>query len=109
MIRFVSEDVAKDYDSFAGLGEEYGNTTDTIRNQMMRIGAESAEISGAIADINASLEGITEIVSLTAESANALALSTDKVSESFDELSEASKMNSVHSENLNEQVSKYTY
>lgn len=109
MIRFVSEDVAKDYDSFAGLGEEYGNTTDTIRNQMMRIGEESADISKTIADINASLEGITEIVSLTAESANALALSTDKVSESFDELSEASKMNSVHSENLNEQVSKYTY
>lgn len=109
MIRFVSEDVAKDYDSFAGLGEEYGNTTDTIRNQMMRIGEESADISKTIADINASLEGITEIVSLTAESANALALSTNKVSESFDELSEASKMNSVHSENLNEQVSKYTY
>ena len=109
MIRFVSEDVAKDYDSFANLGEEYGSTTDTIRNQMMRIGSESADISRTIGDINASLEGITEIVSITAESANALALSTDKVSESFHELNEASKMNSVHSGNLNEQVSKYTY
>lgn len=109
MIRFVSEDVAKDYDSFAELGEEYGNTTDMIRSRMSKIGEQSAEISGTIADINASLEGITEIVSMTAENANALAHSTGKVSESFDELNEASKKNSVHSENLSEQVSKYTY
>ena len=109
MIRFVSEDVAKDYDSFAILGEEYGNTTDAIRDQMTRIGAQSADISKTIADINASLEGITEVVTMTAESANVLALSTNKVSESFENLNEASHKNSEHSENLSEQVSKYTY
>ncbi len=109
MIRFVSEDVARDYDSFAALGEEYGNTTDTIRNRMTKIGEQSTDISKTIADINASLEGITEVVTLTAKSANALALSTNKVAESFDNLSEASLKNSENSENLNEQVSKYTF
>ena len=109
MIRFVSENVAKDYDSFADLGEEYGNTTDTIRNQMTKIGEQSADISKTIADINASLEGITEVVTMTAESANALALSTNKVAESFENLNEASHKNSENSENLSEQVSRYTY
>lgn len=109
MIRFVSEDVAKDYDSFAELGEEYGNTTEAIREQMTQIGAQSTEIAGTIADINASLEGITEIVTLTAESANVLSLSTNKVSESFENLNEASRQNSVHSDKLSEQVSKYNF
>lgn len=109
MIRFVSEDVAKDYDSFAELGEEYGNTTEAIREQMTQIGAQSTEIAGTIADINASLEGITEIVTLTAESANVLSLSTNKVSESFENLNEASRQSSVHSDKLSEQVSKYKF
>ncbi|MBQ9926911.1 MAG: methyl-accepting chemotaxis protein [Lachnospiraceae bacterium] len=109
MIRFVSEDVAKDYDSFAELGEEYGNTTEAIREQMTQIGAQSTEIAGTIADINASLEGITEIVTLTAESANVLSLSTNKVSESFENLNEASRQSSVHSDKLSEQVSKYNF
>lgn len=65
MVRFVSEDVTKDYDSFAALGEEYGNTTDTIRIQMTEIGKQSAQISQNIADINANVQGITETVIMT--------------------------------------------
>ena len=109
MVRFVSEDVAKDYDSFASLGEEYGNTTDTIRMQMMKIGNQSKEISENIANINASVQEITSTVTLTAESANGLALSTNKVSESFEELTMASQKNSLHSEDLRKQINKYTF
>jgi len=109
MIRFVSEDVAKDYDAFAALGEEYGNTTDAIRTQMTQIGDQSTQISKEIADISANLQNITRTVAFSAESANALALSTNKVSESFENLNEASQKNSLKSENLSEQVSKYTF
>ncbi len=109
MIRFMGEDVAKDYDAFAALGEEYGNTTDTIRVQMTEIGKQSAQISQNISDINASVQTITTTVTMTAESAHGLAESTNQIAESFEGLCEASQKNTQHSENLNEQVGKYSY
>ena len=109
MIRFVSEDVAKDYDSFAALGEEYGSTTDTIGTQMTEIGNQSAYISQNIADINADVQNIAATIFTTAEEANDLARSTGMIAESFENLSETSRQNSEHSEKLSQQVKKYTY
>lgn len=109
MIRFVSVDVAKDYDSFATLGEEYGSTTDTIRTQMMEIGAQSGQISEAIAAINASVQSITATVAGTADSANDMAASTGQIAESFERLSAITRKNSEQSVNLNEQVAKYMF
>ncbi len=109
MIGFVSKDIVRDYDSFVSIGEEYGTTTDTIHTQMMEIETQSEHISRNISDINASVKEITSIVTLTAESANELAISTNEISESFESLVSASENNSVYSENLSEQVRKYTF
>lgn len=109
LIHFVSEDVAKDYDSFANLGEEYGTTTEVIREQMQEIGDQSAQISKEITDISASVQQITATVTETAESANDIAVSTGQIAESLERLSNTSKMNSKHSGKLNEQVTKYTF
>ena len=109
MVRFVSEDVAKDYDSFAALGEEYGTTTEVIRQQMQEIGNQSAQISKEITDISASVQQITAMVTETAESANDIASSTGQIAESLERLSSTSRMNSKHSGKLNEQVTKYTF
>ena len=109
MVRFVSEDVAKDYDSFAGLGEEYGTTTEVIRQQMQEIGSQSAHISKEIMEVNESVQQITATVTETAESANDIAASTGQIAESLERLSSTSQMNSNHSSKLNEQVTKYTF
>lgn len=109
MIRFVSEDVVKDYDAFANLGEEYGNTTDTIRVQMAEIGDQSTQISNTISDISAGVQDITTTITSTAESANQLASSTNAIADSFADLNATSQKNSVNSENLSEQVKKYTF
>ncbi|MBQ7832447.1 MAG: methyl-accepting chemotaxis protein [Lachnospiraceae bacterium] len=109
MIRFVSEDVARDYDSFAALGEEYGTTTETIGTQITEIGSQSAYISQNIATINADVQQITSNIFTTAEEANDLARSTGVIAESFGNLSETSRKNSAHSQHLSEQVKKYTY
>lgn len=109
MIRFVSVDVVKDYDAFANLGEEYGNTTDTIYVQMTEIGEQSTQISQTIFDINENVQDITITVTSTAESASEIATSTNQISESLQELKTVSEQNAVHSENLNEQVNKYTF
>lgn len=109
LIHFVSEDVARDYDSFANLGEEYGTTTEVIREQMQEIGDQSAQISKEITDISASVQQITATVTETAESANDIAVSTGQIAESLERLSNTSRMNSKHSGKLNEQVTKYTF
>lgn len=109
MIRFVTEDVAKDYDAFAILGEEYGATTDSIRQQMQEIGGQSAQISKDISDITRDVQQITATVIETAESANDIASSTGQIADSLERLSNTSHMNSKHSGKLNEQVTKYTF
>ena len=109
MIRFVSEDVVRDYDAFANLGEEYGTTTDTIFVQMAEIGEQSTQISHAISDINRNVQDITNTVMMTAESAGEMADSTNQITESLETLKDTSQKNAVHSETLNRQVNKYTF
>ena len=109
MIRFVSEDIVKDYDAFAELGEEYGNTTDAIREQMAAIGDQSIQISQSIAEINESVQGITSTVMMTAESAGEIARSTGEISASLENLNATSRKNTYSSEKLNNQVHKYTF
>ncbi|MBO5353467.1 MAG: methyl-accepting chemotaxis protein [Lachnospiraceae bacterium] len=109
MIRFVSEDVARDYDSFAALGEEYGSTTEMIRTKMQEIGNQSEQISQSIAEINSNVQKITVTVTETAESASGIVVSTEQIAESFEKLSATSKTNSRHSGRLNEQVTKYKF
>lgn len=109
LIHFVSEDVAKDYDSFAELGEEYGTTTEAIRQQMQEIGSQSARISKEITDINTNVQQITVTVTETTESANEIAASTGQIAESLERLCSTSQMNAEHSGKLKEQVTKYTF
>ncbi len=109
MIRFVSEDIVKDYDAFAQLGEEYGNTTDAIREQMVEIGEQSTQISHNIAEISETVQGITSTVMMTAESAGQIARSTSEISESLENLNTTSQRNTQSSEILNAQVNKYTF
>lgn len=109
MIRFITEDVVKDYEAFASLGEEYGNTTDMIRGQMVEIGGKSTEIAQNIAGINESVANIAMTISTTAEGANELAHSTKQISESFEKLKDASRKNTENSESLSEQVKKYKF
>ena len=109
MIRFVSEDVVKDYDAFADLGEEYGSTTGTIHTQMSEIEKQSIQISRNIADINQSVQIIASTVISTADNANALLVSTNKIAESLENLNNTSQNNSLQSEQLNKQLNNYTF
>ncbi len=109
LIGFVTYDVVKDYDAFAELGEEYGETTSTIGKQMSTIEKESAQISEAIAEINETVQEIASTVSSTAEAANGLAQETGAISDSMDNLSTASQRNAAHSENLNGQLNRYVF
>jgi len=108
-IQFVSIEVVNDYDSFADLGEEYGNTTDTIHTQMLEIGKQSTQISQTITTVNADVQNIASMVSQMAENANDLTNSNELIADSFKRLKAVSEKNSQRSEKLNEKVSQYIY
>lgn len=109
MIRFVEEDVVKAYDAFAALGVEYGETTDTIHEQMTEIGSRTEEIQQSISEISKDVTGIADVINKTAESANHLAASTDRIAESLDALNTATQKNVQSSGKLSEQVHKYRF
>lgn len=109
MVTFVSTDVAKDYDSFAALGEEYGSTTAAIRTRMAEIGSQSAGISDTISHINDSVGEITRNVAVVSASADELTSSTRRITESMGGMISAAKQNTEHSRDLNRQVSKYSF
>lgn len=109
MIRFVSEDVVRDYAAFASLGAEYGNTTETIRDQMLQIEQQSTQIAQDISAISENVQTITDTVSGTVSSANDLADATNRIAGSLGTLNETSKKNSQQSVYLNAQISKYTF
>lgn len=109
MIDFVSVNVVKDYDIFADIGEEYGNTTETIGARMVSIEQQSAEIAKTISCINETVQEITATVLSTAQSANDLADATGTISDSLDNLNNTSLKNTTHTENLNKQLSKYVF
>lgn len=109
MIRFVSEDVVRDYDAFAGLGEEYGNTTDYICREMVGIGNQSTQISQDISHMNTNIQSIARTVTAAAENADTLVASTMEISSSLEKLHAVSHKNSTQSEKLNDHVEKYRY
>ena len=109
MIAFVSGDVVKDYDAFANLGQEYGETTDCISIQMTEIGERSAAISKTIDEIHKNLHHITENVTATAQTAGKIAASTSRITDSLEELKNTTQKNVLQSKILSEQVNKYTF
>ena len=109
LIGFVSYDVVRDYDAFAELGEEYGDTTSTIGKQMARIEAQSAQISESIQEINETVQEIASTVTSTAEAANGLASETSAISDSLDNLNVTSQRNATNTENLSGQLNRYVF
>ena len=95
LIQFVAQDVVKDYDAFASIGEEYGTTTAMIRNQMMQLGEESFRISTDISEINLQVQKLAQTVVATAESANTLASSTNHVSTNMKQLNASSQKHCI--------------
>ncbi len=109
MIGFISVNVVNDYDAFANLGEEYGDTTSAIGKHMSRIEAQSEEISANIAEINEKVQEITSTVTETAQCANDLANATSAISDSMEQLNATSEKNASHTESLNGQLSRYLF
>lgn len=109
MTRFISEEVIQDYNSFAELGDEYGNATRDIKERVTDIMNETDEISGIISGINDNIAQINKTVAESASSASELAHSSNIISDSMQELTSLAQENTSQSNNLNEQIQKYIF
>lgn len=107
IVRFVTEDITKDYNVFEDVTEEYKRATEHIRSEMIAISTESNLLSDRIKSVNDQVGVITAMVGATSENATQLASSTKNLVESMDDLGVISEHNVMQSENLNKQVSGY--
>lgn len=107
--RFITEDVANDYNAFASMCEEYGKTTAFVESEMSRISEESNVIFEKINNVGLHVDTIAEMVRSTSEGAVKLATSTSQLSQNMETLSEASRINIENSQSLNAEIAKYRY
>ncbi len=108
MIDYVSNDVLRDYDTFASQGEEYNRVTNAIRVQMEQVEMQSSQISQNISDINDDVDKIAVVVTAAAESSDDLMHATRQIAESFKDLGDVSAKNSRNAAALSEQMNQYT-
>lgn len=88
MTRYLDDSVSADYEAFAEIGKDYGETTEFIQNQMQAIKDQSAEIASTVAVVSNSINDISRAVSDSAEQIEDLCDSTVEMSDGIDRLLE---------------------
>lgn len=107
--KFMEEKVLKDYDAFANLGQEYGDSTNEIRMFMNKLKADSDEISAMLTSIYQGVSDINIAVADSANNAGELAESSANVAGKTGTLKELSEKNAKDADNLKERISRYKY
>jgi len=90
---FVTGSVLADYEGYARLGMEFGESTKTISEQMIELNEGSAAISEQISQANLSMSDISAAVSDSARQLEQVSLSSDTITNQMRELLDNSLLN----------------
>lgn len=83
---FMGDEVSKDYNAFAELGKEYGDSTNSIRENMVFLKKQSDDINLAVLQIDKAIGDISKAVTDSAEKIELLSGASGDVSQSMDGL-----------------------
>ena len=109
MSTFIEESVVGDYDRFVEVGEDYGNTMQTVQGHMSDMRDRSAEISSTISGINDHIGGIAAAVGESARMVEQLTASSGAISEEIKTLEETSVNNVEETGKLTGDIRKYRF
>ena len=109
MSRFMTEDVAQDYNAFLELGEKYGESTRNLRESTHNMKESSSEMAESVKDIDASIREITVAISDSAKEVESISENSSDISIRMSELSGISEQNRTHSDTLYGEIEKYKY
>lgn len=109
MSAFISENVVGDYDSFVELGEKYGVSTETVKNNMIELKKSSEDIVSVIDAIDESVASMAHAIADSANEVSELARTSKDMSDNMSSIKEISNMNEVQSNDLKDTVGQYRY
>lgn len=109
MSDFMANNVVSDYEAFADLGKEYGDTSEYLEKVMSELNQASGAVSKNVSDANYSIREISAAVSSSARETEQLVMEISNISESMSDLEKISIDNENCSNGMNKQISKYKF
>ena len=109
MSRFMTENVAEDYNSFLELGEKYGSSTLSLRESTHKLKESSSGLASSVREIDVSIKEISEAISESAKEVETISSHSQSISGNMHDLGSISDKNRVQSEVLSGEIDKYTY
>ena len=109
MSDFMSRNVVADYEDYAGVGRDYGNTTAEIDETLQSLQNRSQQIAQLVRQVDNSIDDISSSVEDCALRATELAGTASGITGSMDTLEQAANENEAQARLLKEQISKYNY
>ncbi|HAK57685.1 MAG TPA: hypothetical protein DCP06_01760, partial [Lachnospiraceae bacterium] len=109
MSRFMTENVAEDYNSFLELGEKYGSSTLSLRESTHKLKESSSGLASSVREIDVSIKEISEAISESAKEVETISSHSQSISGNMHDLGSISDKNRVQSEVLSGEIEKYKY
>ncbi len=107
MSRFMTENVAEDYNAFLALGEKYGSSTQSLQESTHRLRESSSEMANSVKEIDISIQEISAAVADSARDVENISENSVNISTNMSELSGISDQNKKHSDALFSEIEKY--
>lgn len=109
MSRFMTENVAEDYNAFLELGEKYGSSTRSLQESTHRLKESSEGLVDTVRNVDLSIREIAEAVSDSANEVENISSNSASIAGNMHELGDISDQNRVQSEALFGEIEKYHY
>ncbi len=109
MSRFMTENVAEDYNAFLELGEKYGRSTQSLQESTHMLKESSSGLAKSVRDVDFSIQEISQAVADSANEVESLSTNSSDISRSMHELGDISKQNREQSDALSGEIEKYKY
>ena len=109
MNRFMTENVAEDYNAFLELGEKYGASTQSLQDSTHALRESSAGLADTVRDVDLSIREIAQAVADSANEVENISSNSANIVGSMHELGDISDQNRVQSEALSGEIEKYHY
>lgn len=109
MSDFMSEDVVRDYEAFADLGQEYGDTSEYLKEVMVELNETSGQVCDNVNQANSNIKEISHAVMESAQETEQLVGKVRNIAVSMGDLEKISSDNEERSNGMAEQIRKYKY
>lgn len=107
MLRFVDEEIMKDYDNFVEVVEQYKQDADSVDVILNGVAANTSDISQTIDSMNTGINDISTAVEENSKGISSLADSAVSLVEAMSEIQKETEHTQQVSQNLNDEVNRF--